>query len=102
MTHITDCVACEGLNRFMRSERLEQWLERLREVGFRQLALPTQAWEASQGHVQRGLEPPGGEAGARGTPPVVGHPQPLRLCLGACGLGHATVLHSTLHSTVLY
>lgn len=46
MTHITDCVACEGLNRFMRSERLEQWVERLRQVGFRQAALPGEAWEA--------------------------------------------------------
>lgn len=38
-------VACEGLQRCARSERLEQWLERLGAIGFVPVPLPDAVWE---------------------------------------------------------
>lgn len=50
-TDMTNTVACEGLHRFLRLERMEQWENRLITTGFSPLSFPDEAWQAL-GHLQ--------------------------------------------------
>lgn len=52
---VTNCIACEGLDRFLRMERAEQWGDRLSSVGFKAAKFPQQVWDSLS--VFSGIDP---------------------------------------------
>lgn len=43
---VANCIACEGLDRFLRMERAEQWSDRLSTLGFKGAKFPQQVWDS--------------------------------------------------------
>ena len=48
---LLNCVACEGSHRVIRTEKFEQWRERMRRVGFESVPLSDETVEALKGLV---------------------------------------------------